>query len=53
MSTPHAHEETVTIFGQELARVMAMTLDGQCICSEPDRARSAFQCPVHQEEHPL
>lgn len=40
-------------FAQELALVMHMVLDGRCICAEPDRARSAFQCPVHQEEHPL
>lgn len=40
-------------FADELAHVMSLALDGECICSEPDRARSAFQCPVHTEEHPL
>lgn len=40
-------------FQEELQRVMAMVLEEKCICSESDRARAAFRCPVHQEEAPL
>ena len=40
-------------FQEELQRVMQMVLFGECICSESDRARAAFQCPVHREEQPL
>lgn len=50
---PLAQSPRSVSFQEDLHRVMEMVLQGECICSESDRARAAFHCPVHREEQPL